>query len=284
MNTERYTGIFYNEGKFSPVEDILAIEVALAIAVNGIPFTVTMQTPGNESDLVRGLLFSENIFRSITDHPVIDITGRNEEGFITSVNVLIPPHLVLKDFAGTRNVISASSCGICGKTSLDETETERVLNKEVLDPSLVTEMFDQVGNQQKAFKQSGGTHAAGAFTIDGELLSVQEDIGRHNAVDKVIGFLINNNLLDKVKCLTVSGRISYEIVTKAKAASIPFLAAVSAPSTLAVDQAEEAGISLMAFCRNKKLTVYSNAGQVLNAQDGMVTGPVNSEWHVEKFK
>ncbi len=284
MNVERYNGIFYNEGKFSQVEDILAIEVPLAIAVNGVPFTVTMQTPGNEKDLVRGLLFSENVFRSLVEDPVIEITGVNEEGFISSVNVKTSPDLILKDFAGTRNVISASSCGICGKISLDDANDERVSNHEILDPSLISMMFDQVSSQQKSFQQSGGTHAAGAFTIDGQLLTVQEDIGRHNAVDKVIGYLVNHRLLDKVKCMTVSGRVSYEIVNKAKAAGIPFIAAVSAPSSLAVDHAEEGGISLLAFCRNKKLTVYSNHNQVANEPAGMMTGPVNQHLHVEKLK
>lgn len=284
MNIKKYKGIFYNAGAYAQVDDMLAVEVPLAIAVNGVPFTVTMQTPGNEIDLVRGLLFSENIFRSISEQPVITVTGKNESGYIISVNVQIPQHLVLKDFAGTRNVISASSCGICGKTSLDDEDTTHIVNTDILSPSVVSDMFDQVSAQQKSFQQSGGTHAAGAFTLDGRLLTVQEDIGRHNAVDKVIGFLINNNLLDKIKCLTVSGRISYEIVNKAKAAGIPFLAAVSAPSSLAVDEAEKAGISLLAFCRNKKLTVYANPGQVANDQEGMLTGLVNNKTHVEKFK
>ncbi|MFZ1264774.1 MAG: formate dehydrogenase accessory sulfurtransferase FdhD [Chitinophagaceae bacterium] len=284
MNIKKYKGVFYNAGECSPVDDMLAVEVPMAIAVNGVPFTVTMQTPGNENDLVRGLLFSENIFRSLSEHPLITVTGKNESGYITSVNVQIPQHLVLKDFAGTRNVISASSCGICGKTSLDDEEPTRIINTDILSPSVVSDMFDQVSVRQRSFQQSGGTHAAGAFTQDGHLLTVQEDIGRHNAVDKVLGFLINNNLLEKVKCLTVSGRISFEIVNKAKAAGIPFLAAVSAPSSLAVDEAEKAGISLLAFCRNKKLTVYSNPGQVANDQEGMVTGFVNTKTHVEKFK
>ncbi len=191
--------------------------------------------------------------------------------------------LVLKDFAGTRNVISASSCGICGKTSLDE-ENDRVQNNEVLKPGLVARMFEQVSARQRSFQQSGGTHAAGAFTIDGELLTVQEDIGRHNAVDKAIGWLINNRQLDKAKCLTVSGRVSYEIVNKAKAAGIPFLAAVSAPSSLAVDESEKAGISLLAFCRNDKLTVYSNPDQVAGEHTGMGTGPIKTMEHVEKHQ
>ncbi|MBL0055556.1 MAG: formate dehydrogenase accessory sulfurtransferase FdhD [Chitinophagaceae bacterium] len=281
MNTEPYKGLFYQNGHCSPVEDILAIEVALAISINGVPFTVTMQTPGNELELVRGLLFSENIYRSLTDNPRITVTGHNEARFINAVEVTIPPHLVLKDFAGTRNVISASSCGICGKTSIEE-ENESLINHELLDPALVNKMFEQVSSRQMAFQRSGGTHAAGAFTIEGELLTVQEDIGRHNAVDKVIGYLVSHQLTGKAKCLTVSGRVSYEIIHKAKAAGIPFLAAVSAPSSLAVDEAEKAGISLLAFCRNKKLTIYSKPGQVINDHDGFVTGPVNHERHVEK--
>jgi len=172
MNTKPYKGLFYQQEKFSPVEDVLAIEVALAISINGVPFTVTMQTPGNETDLVRGLLYSENIFRSLTAGPLITVTGRNEEGHINSVEVSIPPELVLKDFAGTRNVISASSCGICGKTSLDD-GNEIVNNTEKLDPAIVGSMFDQVSVQQKAFLQSGGTHAAGPFPIHAELLTVQ---------------------------------------------------------------------------------------------------------------
>ena len=284
MNIEQYNGLFFNEGKFSQVEDILAVEVALSIAVNEVPFTVTMQTPGNEMELVRGLLFSEKIVQSLTEHPVIDILERNEEGFISAVNVKIPSEFILRDFAGTRNVISASSCGVCGKTELDELGTDRVLNSDILNPSLVKMMFEKVNSQQKIFQHSGGTHAAGAFTIDGELLIVMEDIGRHNAVDKVIGYLVNNNILDKAKLTTVSGRVSYEIVSKAKSAGIPFLASVSAPSSLAVDSAEAAGISLMAFCRNNKFTVYSNPAQVANDKPEITTGQVNDKNNVKKFK
>ncbi len=284
MNIEQYNGLFFNEGKFSQVEDILAVEVALSIAVNEVPFTVTMQTPGNEMELVRGLLFSEKIVQSLTEHPVIDILERNEEGFISAVNVKIPSEFILRDFAGTRNVISASSCGVCGKTELDELGTDRVLNSDILNPSLVKMMFEKVNSQQKTFQQSGGTHAAGAFTIDGELLVAMEDIGRHNAVDKVIGYLVNNNILDKAKLTTVSGRVSYEIVSKAKSAGIPFLASVSAPSSLAVDSAEAAGISLMAFCRNNKFTVYSNPAQVANDKPEITTGQVNDKNNVKKFK
>jgi FdhD protein len=272
MEIEPYKSIYFNGKEFSNVEDSISVEVALSIAVNETPFTVTMQTPGNEKDLALGLLFTENIFRNQNHKPVIDILLKNKDGYITSINVHIPTDLILKDFAGTRNVISSSSCGVCGKTSLDDLDCKPVDNSEVLNPELVPKMFEQINIGQKHFQKSGGTHAAGVFTIDGELLTLQEDIGRHNAVDKTIGFLINNGLLSKAKCITVSGRISYEIVTKTKSAGIPFLAAVSAPSTLAIDNAQESGITLMAFCRNDKFTIYSNAQQIAIGKNKFITG------------
>ena len=262
MKIELYNGVLYNGITFSKLEDVISIEVPLSIAVNSIPFTVTMQTPGNEKELVRGLLFGENVFRSQKVQPKIDVLEINKAGYITAVNIVIPSDLILKDFAGTRNVISSSSCGVCGKTSLEEEECISISNNEILKAEFVPLMFEQVSIGQETFHKSGGTHAAGAFTIDGKMIVLQEDIGRHNAVDKVIGYLINNNLLQKAKCITVSGRISYEIVSKIKSAGIPFLAAVSAPSSLAIDNAQEAGITLMAFCRNNKFTIYSNPQMV----------------------
>jgi FdhD protein len=175
---------------------------------------------------------------------------------------------VLKDFAGNRNVISSSSCGLCGKTELDELGTADIKVSKKLDIVLLEKMFDEVYQNQKIFKESGGSHAAGAFTIDGQLLKVQEDIGRHNAVDKVLGHLIQNDLMDQVACLTVSGRVSFEIISKAKEAGIPFLASVSSPSSLAITSAQEAGITLIGFCRQNKLTIYTNPNQVI--QDSLL--------------
>lgn len=281
MKIEFYNGKFYNGEEFSKVEDPISIEVALSIAVNEIPFTVTMQTPGNETDLARGLLFTETIFVDQNYKPQIEVKSKNSKGDITSVNVLIPSELIIKDFAGARNVISSSSCGICGKTSLDPDADQHIDNNEKLNAELVPRMFEQVNEGQQNFQKSGGTHAAGAFTIDGILLTLQEDIGRHNAVDKVIGYLINNNLLNKAKCITVSGRISYEIVSKIKCAGIPFLAAVSAPSTLAIDNAQEAGISLMAFCRNNKFTIYSNPNQIVIGEHRTTSEKVNVNSNVK---
>ena len=256
------------------MRDVLSVEVGLSISINNVPFTVTMQTPGQERDLVRGLLFSESIYRDLDHHPRLEMTGLDAEGYISAMNVIIPQHLVLKDFAGTRNVMSASSCGLCGKTNFDEAITARITHNDQIEPMIIGEMFDKMSEHQNSFKASGGTHAAGAFTLEGELLSIREDIGRHNAVDKVIGDLIHNNMLQKASCLTVSGRISFEIVSKAISAGIPYLASVSAPSTLAVDTAEQAGLTLMAFCRNNKLTVYSNTGNV-RTESSEALAPVN---------
>lgn len=276
MMIDLYKGVLYNGKDFSALEDAISIELALNIAVNGKAFTITMQTPGNEIDLTRGLLFTEGIILDLSKTPQIQITQKNAEGFVTAVNVIVPPELVIKDFANTRNVISASSCGVCGKTELDLNETVPITTNEKLKAELVPNMFEQINRIQKNFQVSGGTHAAGAFNIKGELITMQEDIGRHNAVDKVIGYLINHELLDQAKCITVSGRISYEIVSKTKAAKIPFLAAVSAPSSLAIDNAQEAGITLMAFCRNTKFTAYTHPENIVMGDFKFTSGKVKT--------
>lgn len=262
MKIETYKALTYNGKEFSTVDDHVSIEVALSISINEIPFTLTMQTPGKEAELIRGLLFTENILRDKSQTPLLEVKSKDEKGFINSVNVKIADESIFRNFEGTRNLMSSASCGICGKTSLEDLNCETVKNSAQLNPDLIAQMFDKVNAEQKDFQQSGGTHAAAAFDIAGNLLCLFEDIGRHNAVDKVIGFLLIENILEKAKCLTVSGRISYEIVSKTKVAGIPFLAAVSAPSSLAIEFARQSGITLMAFCRNKKFTIYSNPQQV----------------------
>ncbi|HQQ93454.1 MAG TPA: formate dehydrogenase accessory sulfurtransferase FdhD [Bacteroidia bacterium] len=278
MSVKKYSARVFNGLKFSETEDIVSVEVPLSISVNGIPFTTTMQTPGNENNLVRGLLYTEGIYQDLENEPSVRITSKDQHSNTDAVEVSIPPGKVLKNFANTRNLLSASSCGMCGKAEFEETSAPGVKKKDFLRAELVPKMFEMVSAEQGNFKQSGGTHAAGAFTISGELLCVQEDIGRHNAVDKVIGCLLNQGSLHLAKCLTVSGRISFEIVNKVRSAGIPFLAAVSAPSSMAIEKAQEAGISLMAFCRGSKFTVYSNAEQVL--QTGVLSTEHNTPNHV----
>lgn len=258
MNTRPYDGLFWRDGQYAAVTDTLAVEVGLRIAINSIPYTVTMHTPGYEKDLVRGLLHAENIYRHPGPHPPVEVTDITDEGYISAVNAQIPDTLVLKDFAGTRNVISASSCGLCGKISLEDDSAVAIRRPVVITPETIGIMFECMREGQASFAQSGGTHAAGLFTPDGTLLSLREDIGRHNAVDKAIGDLLHRGLLDQATCLTVSGRISFEIVSKARAAGIPILASVSAPSSLAVETAYACGMTLLAFCRQGKLTAYTH--------------------------
>ncbi len=257
MDDKKYPGLFFNQGHCSGVEDVLALEGALSITINSLPYTVTMRTPGNELDLVRGLLFSEGIYTDKNLHPAMHITAADAKGFVAGINVEIPDYKLMKSFSGDRNIMSLSSCGICGKTSLDD-KIEVVTGPAYLEPEIVSVMFEAMSRHQDDFHRSGGTHAAAAFTAEGELLVIREDIGRHNAVDKVSGALLFSGKLEMAQCLTVSGRISYEIVQKAMKAGIPILASVSAPSSLAVENALACGITLLAFCRDKRFTVYSH--------------------------
>jgi FdhD protein len=263
MATRSYHGLKFQSGDFSPVEDVLTAEAALKISINGTVFTITMRTPGNEPALVRGLLFAEDMYRDLTDHPAIDILEHDQYGYITAVNARIDPSKMGKRDLSSRNLLSVSSCGICGNTELVALSGVQQTDKQApIEPALILSMFRQMSLLQNTFIQSGGSHAAAAFTTGGTLLTVQEDIGRHNAVDKVIGQLILDGLLPLAHCLIVSGRISYEIVSKAHTAGIPVLAAVSAPSSLAVDFSRELGITLLAFCRESKFTIYTHPERI----------------------
>lgn len=260
MATRNYEGRIFDTHQLNKTVDALTVEEALQIDVNGKPFTVSMRTPGHDNYLVRGLLHSEGIINDSSFHPDIILKKENEQGIVTIVDVTIPENKLGKGYSNSRSLLSVSSCGICGKTELsDLTFLGRVLDdKEKIDLNQLGDLFAKMSSNQHDFKESGGTHAAAAFDINGDLLASLEDIGRHNAVDKVIGNLINDELLNKAKIMTVSGRISYEIVIKCFKAGIPFLAAVSAPSSLAVDFAKELGITLFAFCRDYRATVYSH--------------------------
>lgn len=267
MDTLHYKGLYFNNGIFSEVSDVLATEEALTVSINEVQFTVTMRSPGNELELLQGLLFTEGIFKHLLEPHQLKAVQVNSKGFITHIDLQIPESQIQKNFEASRNIISASSCGLCGRTSFEETlSSNKIENKTTLNPSLVTGMFTTMKQHQHEFKLSGGTHAAAAFDLRGKLLSVFEDIGRHNAVDKLIGSLIQKQVLQSAALVTVSGRVSYEIVNKVVAAGIPFLAAVSAPSSMAVEMAQEAGLTLLAFCRDGKLTIYSNPEHMVQGE------------------
>lgn len=251
--------------------DVVAVEESLHIAINGEPFTVTMRTPGHEEQLVRGLLFTEEVYRA-SDELVFEQIERNTKGFITSVNVLIPAAIILKDFASSRNIVSASSCGLCGRTSFEDTITNNVIVDEArINSQLIPNLFLKMRDAQKDFSQSGGTHAAAAFDDAGNMIGSMEDIGRHNAVDKLIGQLLIDHKLHQAKCIIVSGRLSFEIVNKVLSAGIPVLASVSAPSSMAIEMAQKGGITLLGFCREQKMTIYAHPERMMNHHDNLVT-------------
>lgn len=260
MATRDYKGKKFENSGVNKTLDALNIEEALQININDTPFIVSMRTPGDDKYLIRGMLHSEGIIKNKNFVPDVVLKRENNNGIVTVVNVYIPEEELGKGYVNSRSLLSVSSCGICGRTELGDLSFmgSTIDDRQKMDIGMIGMLFEKMKARQLDFKQSGGTHAAAAFTLDGELLCAMEDIGRHNAVDKVIGSLILQNKLKEAMILTVSGRISYEIVIKCFMAKMPFLAAVSAPSSLAVDYAKELGITLFAFCRNNRATCYSN--------------------------
>ena len=258
MKTRQYEAIKQSKGERTSVRDHLMIEHPLTVLVNDEIFTLTMQTPGDEEALIRGLLFAEGVVKLREGVLNTAVLERSPEGLISKVNVMVPENLLDKSQINKRNLLSVASCGICGRTELQDFSQEKKEGNTSEEESISFEiMFEIMRTHQAAFEQSGGCHAAAAFDGKRALLSVKEDIGRHNAVDKVVGDLLNRGELKSARYLLVSGRVSYEIITKCFTAGIPVLAAVSAPSSLSVDFAKELGVSLYAFCREDRWTRYA---------------------------
>jgi FdhD protein len=258
MQTNTYEGLHIINKKQSITTDELVTEAPLQININTEPYTVVMRTPGNDQDLVLGLLYAEDIYKNSLPIP-FDVI---EEKFnIPSVvNVTITPSDLGKGYLTKRTLLSVSSCGICGKQQLEDIQIsgDKIEQKISFSSENLLNMFAPLKKEQETFKKTGGSHAAGIFNNQFKLLASREDIGRHNAVDKCVGSLLQKQLLKSGMYLLVSGRVSYEIVSKAFLAKIPVIVAVSACSTMAVDFAKEFGICLIGFTRENKMTVYSN--------------------------
>jgi FdhD protein len=249
--------------------DTLAVEEPLELRLNGEPYLVTMRTPGNDIDLVHGLLYSE---RLITGRPDIVLArycaGSDADG-INTYNVLdvtLAPQIAVQT-AVRRNVVMSGACGICGTTTIDQVLRESPYGV-APDPRIPHELVltapTLLRQQQRAFDQTGGLHAAGLLSLDSEMVCVREDVGRHNAVDKVIGWAIREQLMPlREMILTVSGRASFELTQKAVLAGIPALAAVSAPSSLAAELAESAGLTLVGFVRGDTMNVYTHPERLI---------------------
>ncbi len=239
----------------------------MEIRLGGRALTITMRTPGDDFDLAVGFLVSEGVVRSAGD--VITArycAGATDDGTNTYniVDVELDPAVPLPDLSLERNFYTTSSCGLCGKASLDAVRTT-VAWSVADDPlevsaALLAEIPDRLRAAQQVFERTGGLHAAGLFSAEGELLCIREDVGRHNAVDKVIGHALREGLLPlRGTILMVSGRASFELVQKAVMAGVPMLAAVSAPSSLAAELADDHGLTLVGFLRGASMNVYTGA-------------------------
>lgn len=272
--TERRRVLRIRDGVESTRPDTLVAEEPLEIRLNGKPLAITMRTPGDDFALAAGFLVSEGVLGAAEELAnIVYCAGATDEGVNTYniVDVRLAPGVPVPDIALERNVYTTSSCGLCGKASLDAVRTTARWSIEDpestedpagprvrLEPSVLSSLPDTLRASQRVFERTGGLHAAALFTAEGELLDVREDVGRHNAVDKLVGRALQQGglpLRDSV--LMVSGRASFELAQKAVMAGIPVLAAVSAPSSLAVDLAAESGLTLVGFLRGSSMNVYA---------------------------
>jgi FdhD protein len=238
--------------------DLLAVEEPLEIRVDTHPLVVTMRTPGHDEELAAGFLFTEGLIRSRPQLLEIRANKRNRTG--NSLDVFLAADIALNRQRLARRGFASSSCGLCGRESIQAVHRHfRPVRSALKVPArIVFGLPDRLRSAQPTFEATGGLHAAGIFTHDGELLVAREDIGRHNAVDKVIGHGFLNGLLPFDKhLLVVSGRASFEILQKSLAARLPIVCAVSAPSSLAVDFARRSGQTLVGFLRDRRMNVYT---------------------------
>ncbi|MDW8808700.1 formate dehydrogenase accessory sulfurtransferase FdhD [Streptomyces scabiei] len=264
--TERRRVLRIRDGASSTRPDTLVAEEPMEIRLGGRPLAVTMRTPGDDFALAAGFLVSEGVVSRASDVAnIVYCAGATEDGRNTYnvVDVRLAPGVPLPDITLERNVYTTSSCGLCGKASLDAVRT--TAHWPIADtppvrvtPGLLALLPDRLRAAQQVFDRTGGLHAAGLFSPEGDLLDLREDVGRHNAVDKVVGRALRSGELPLSRTvLLVSGRASFELVQKAVMAGIPVLAAVSAPSSLAVDLAVETGLTLVGFLRGGSMNVYA---------------------------
>ena len=246
--------IRWSERKESPIKDIIAVEEPLQVVVDGRPLAVLMRTPGDDEILVIGFLLTEGIIETISQVRSIDLEARDNHAMV----FLSDDHECDWERL-TRHLFSASSCGLCGKATVDAILQSHppIGQKPEFDPVVIQSAPDTMRGAQSNFESTGGIHASGIFSQDGKLLILREDIGRHNALDKVIGEGLIKGI-DFTQCfLLVSGRISFELMQKAIAARLPLVAGISAPSSLAVSFAKTSNQTLIGFLRPPHMNYYT---------------------------
>ncbi|WP_336922913.1 formate dehydrogenase accessory sulfurtransferase FdhD [Aquipuribacter sp. SD81] len=240
--------------------DTLAVEEPLEVRLGGRPFSVTMRTPGHDVDLAIGFLAGEGVVAAPDDLSSVQAMG-------AAVDVRLAPHVPPPDPSLERHVFTTSACGVCGSASLEAVDKvarfDVAADATAVRADVLAGLPDTLRASQGVFDRTGGVHAAGLFTAEGTLVVLREDVGRHNAVDKVVGWALREGRLPLAgHVLQVSGRASFELVQKARLAGVPVLAAVSAPSSLAVELAEDAGMTLVGFSRGGRFTVYTGDSRV----------------------
>lgn len=263
----------YTDGNINTVEDFVAIEEPLEISISYDSeekkitknISVTMRTPGSDALLATGFLFTEGIISSRDSISNASILNFDPNKINVQLTAGTTPHLQQTE----RNFYTTSSCGVCGKASIDAIKTVSFFGNISLDKEIKKDVLcslpDKLKQQQVTFKSTGGLHAAALFTIDGNFISLQEDVGRHNALDKLIGEALSNNMLPlTTNILLLSGRASFELIQKATMAGVKIVAAIGAPSSLAVELAEEAGITLVGFLKANSLNVYTHSDIIIS--------------------
>ena len=264
----------WRTGDWRDERDQVAAEEPLQLLLDGVPLSVVMRTPGNDLELALGLLLAERVIRSIDDIAQVRISAEahDESGGAAPR----PPFALFSDLVESnqvdvqvrggagrrpeRSFLASSACGVCGATTVESLALDfaPLASGPVIDPGVLPPLAGRLREQQRLFESTGGLHAAGLFDTSGRLEILREDVGRHNAVDKVVGReLIEGRLPLRRSLLAVSGRAGYEVVQKAVAAGIPILAAVGAPSSLAVATAERFGMTLIGFLRDDRFNVYA---------------------------
>jgi FdhD protein len=259
-------------GTAAPRIDHVAVEEPMEVRVNGASFAVIMRTPGSDRDLAAGFLLAEDVIRSADELGTIeycqDVT---DEGRDNTINVTVTGDAVARldtRLSERRQVMMTASCGLCGRRTIEslQARVSTVVGNWTVAADVIASLPDRLRATQAVFESTGGLHAAGLFNTAGTLELSAEDVGRHNAVDKIVGrtLLAERHPLDE-SVLLVSGRTSFELVQKALLAGIPVIAAVSAPSSLAIDLAEQSGITLCGFVRGPHFNVYSHAHRIRTA-------------------
>jgi FdhD protein len=272
--TERRRVVRLRDQQSSSRPDTLAVEEPLEIRIGGEPLTVTMRTPGHDFDLVAGFLVSEGLARTDAELTALRYCAGTDAEGLNTYNVI---DASLTDRSAVpaslhRNLLTSSACGICGRETVESIRTrvpyDLAADPLTVSPDLLYGLPDTLRAAQKVFDSTGGLHAAGLFDTDGRLLCLREDVGRHNAVDKVVGWALREGRLPlRGHLLLVSGRASFELTQKAAMAGLPLLAAVSAPSSLAVDLADELGLTLVGFLRDRGANVYTAPHRIAPTAD-----------------